>query len=59
MKKEYTFGDMMEAVDEEKNRIRTIIEYICNKNSHTLAEGGVDYVTLFDDIQDLEHSLMD
>ena len=57
MKKEYTIEDLFEAVEQESNRIRVIIEYICNKNSNPIADGGVDYETLFDDIQDLESSL--
>jgi hypothetical protein len=59
MKDKYTFDDLIEAVDEEKNRIRIIIEYLCNKNSKPLLEGGIDYEQFFDDIQDLEKSLMD
>lgn len=57
MKKEYTIEDLFEAVEQESNRIRVIIEYICNKNSNPIADGGVDYETLFNDIQDLESSL--
>ena len=63
MRKLYTSEDLNEvAIDTlstERNRIRVIIEYICNKNSKPLSQGGVDYETLFDDIQDLEHSLLD
>lgn len=57
MDKEYTIEDLIEAVEQESNRIRIIIEYLCNKNSKPSSEGGVDYQTFFDDIQDLESSL--
>ena len=57
MEKKYTIEDVMKAVEEESNRIRIIIEYICNKNSNSFFIGGVDYKTFFDDIQDLENSL--
>lgn len=57
--KKFTFTDLIEVRNEERDRIRTILEYLLNKNSKPLSQGGVDYETLFDDIQDLEHSLID
>jgi len=55
--KRFTFTDLIEIRDEEKLRIRTILTYLLNKNSRPLEQGGVDYATFFDDIQDLESSL--
>lgn len=60
MKEEtYTFEDIIEARNDERNRCRIIIEYLLNKNSKTLQEGGVNYERFFDDMQDFESSLID
>lgn len=58
MKDKYTFEDIIKARDAERNRVRVIIEYLLNKNSHRLPR-GVDYEKFFDDIQDFESSLID
>lgn len=55
--KEYTLTDLIAARDEESNRIRIILEYLLNKNSQSIAEGGVNYEEFFYDIQDLEREL--
>lgn len=48
---------VIEAVDRERERIRSIIEYICNKNSKTLAEGGFNHAQFLMDIEELEREL--
>ena len=46
-----------DAIDEERERVRIILEYLINKNSHPLPR-GVDFEKFFDDIQDFEDSLI-
>ncbi len=58
MKEIFTITDVLQARDEEKERIRIILEYICNKNSRPLPE-SVDYKNFFNEIQELEESLID
>lgn len=55
--KKYTFSDMMRAIDDETDRIRIIIEYICNKNSQRLVDGGFNHEQFLMDIEDLERHL--
>jgi hypothetical protein len=57
--KTYTIEDLIEARNAERERTRIILEYLVNKNSRPTAQGGVDYETFFDDIQDFESSLLD
>lgn len=59
MKDKYTLTDIIEARDAERERVRVILEYLLNKNSKTLKEGGVNFEQFFDDIQDFELSLTD
>lgn len=54
--KKYTFEDIIEARDAERNRVRIILEYLHNKNSHPLPT-GVEYQQFFNDIQDFEQTL--
>ena len=58
MDKTYTFEDIIEARDNERERTRIIIEYLLNKNSRPMPD-GVDFETFFDDMQDFENSLTD
>ena len=37
----------------------TILNYILNKNSRSLAEGGVDFEKMFDEVQDFEQYLVE
>lgn len=55
--KQYTFVDLMETRNEEKLKHYTILNYIINKNSYPISEGGVNYKRLLDDLQDYEHYL--
>ena len=57
MEKKYTTEDLIDACNEERERVRIILEYILNKHSKTIAEGGFDYESCIDEIQDFEHSL--
>lgn len=58
VEKVYKWEDVASAIDEEGKRIRTILEYILNKNSHPMDWGGFDHQNFLDDIQDLEDSLL-
>lgn len=67
----YTFSDLMAARDEERNRVRIIIEYLLNKSSYSTGEwkhakqlakplmDGIDYARFYEDMEDLENSLID
>ena len=55
--KKYTFTDLIKAIDAETDRIRIIIEYICNKNSQRLVNGGFNHDQFLMDIEDLERHL--
>lgn len=58
--KKYTIVDILEARDDERNRIRIIMEYLLNKSCRQIPlKGEPDYKTLLDDMQDLESSLTD
>jgi len=59
MTKKYTFDDIIETRNEERERIRIILEYIMNKNSRMIREGGFNHDRYLEDIQDLEDSLID
>jgi len=59
MKEKYTFEDIIEARDAERERCRIIIEYLLNKNSKTLKGGGVNLEGFFEDMQDFETSLIE
>ena len=56
--KEFTFSNLLEARNEEKLKHYTILNYILNKNSHSISEGGVDQDKLLDDLQDYEDYLV-
>ena len=56
MSKKYIFDDIIEARNEERDRVRIIVEYLLNKNSYP---DRVDYETFFDDMQDFERSLIE
>ena len=58
-KKEYTLIDILKARNEERRKIFTIMNYILNKNSKPITEGGVDFEQVFEDMQDLETYLLD
>lgn len=46
--KEYTMSDLIEAVKEERAKTFYVLNYLLNKNSRPLSEGGMDYdKTLF------------
>lgn len=55
--KQYTFVDLMNTRDEEKLKHYTILNYIINKNSYPISEGGINHARLLDDLQDYEHYL--
>jgi hypothetical protein len=52
-------NEFIKGAEWEKERCRIIIEYLCNKNSRPISQGGINYGQFFDDMQDFEHSLMD
>ena len=51
----------MQDIQNERNEIKKqhyiILNYLINKNSHSLNDGGMDYEKLTDDIQDFEFYL--
>lgn len=57
--KKYSDSELFEAVKEEKQKIFTILNYILNKNSRPLSEGGVNYVKVFEEVQDFENYLLE
>ena len=56
-KETFTIQDIHEAVEEVEKRHYIILNYLINKNSHSLNDGGMDYEKLTDDIQDFEFYL--
>ena len=48
-----------EALDWQREKYRGILEYILNKNSKPVAEGGLDYVKAYEDIEDFCNYLED
>lgn len=48
---------VIEAVKEEKKRHLAILNYLLNKNSKSIQEGGLDYVKTFEEIEDYEYYL--
>jgi len=56
-KETFTIQDIHEAVEEVEKRHYIILNYLINKNSHSLNDGGMDYEKLTDDIQDFESYL--
>lgn len=56
--KMYTFAEVMESRNEAKQRIRIIIEYLLNKNSHPLPR-GIDYKQFYEDMEEFENSLIE
>ena len=63
MKKEYTQDDLIKqtikARDEVYGRHYAILNYILNKNSHSLADGGIDHKKLWEELQDFEQYLVE
>ncbi len=57
MKKEYTIEDLSEAIRDERIRIYYILNYLLNKNSKPLSEGGLDAGKLIIDLEELENDL--
>lgn len=55
--REETDEAVIEAVDRERERIRCIIEYICNKNSKPISQGGFNHDKFLMDIEELEREL--
>ena len=56
-KETFTIQDIHEAMEEVEKRHYIILNYLINKNSHSLNDGGMDYEKLTDDIQDFEFYL--
>lgn len=56
--KKYSDSDLIEAAKEERQKTFTILNYILNKNSRPLSEGGVNYERAFDEVQDFENYLL-
>lgn len=54
----YTLPELIGAVDAEKTKFHSILNYLINKNSHPLPR-GMDYHKLLDDMQDFEEYLRD
>ncbi len=57
--KKYSDSDLIEAVKEERQKTFTILNYILNKNSRPLSEGGVNYEKVFEEVQDFENYLLE
>jgi hypothetical protein len=55
--KQFTFVDLMDTRDEEKLKHYTILNYILNKNSHRMSDGGINHIKLLEDLQDYENYL--
>lgn len=56
--KKYTIQNIVDAVEEERRKTFTLLNYILNKNSHPLPR-GVDYKKAYEDMQELEDYLLD
>lgn len=53
-KKDYTFLDLVDAVDEEKKRVATILNYIMDKN---MSSDGLNYEKIVEEIETFVGSL--
>jgi hypothetical protein len=52
------FDLVTEALDRQKERDYTMLNYICNKNSYPLPR-GFDHEKFLDDVQDFENYLLE
>ena len=57
MGEKITESDVAEAYNNAQFKIASILEYIINKNSKPLSEGGMDMEKIIDEIQDLKEYL--
>jgi hypothetical protein len=48
---------VLEAVEAERIKMFTLLNYVLNKNSHPLQEGGMNWDKLLLDLEELEHYL--
>lgn len=55
--KRYTIVDISNAIEKERERVAIILEYILNKNSKSLSEGGMNHRKALTEIEELEHEL--
>ena len=49
---------ILEALDEQRIRHHAILEYLLNKHSKSINEGGLDYIKAFEEIEDYEQYLL-
>lgn len=49
---------IIEALEEQKLKHHAILEYLLNKHSKSIKEGGLDYKKAFEEIEDYENYLI-
>lgn len=59
IEQDYTFMDIVKAREDVRQEHFYILQYLINKNSKSINEGGVNYQQFFEDMQDFEQYLIE